>query len=435
MQEIIYYANAQNGLGAVDLHTGGHVSSFKGNGSPLNGMTVTKNHIVAAQSGKALIHVYSHTKESIFQKIVAPEHISSICISSCNNWLAAGGVSGRIFVWDLGSGRLWFARECHYQAITSLEFSSDSSILVSASLDARIFVWRLLDLVSSQESGAVPAPLHTFSDHTLSVTKVCIGKGKFNEARIVSCSLDGTVRLYDAVAGSLLTTFIVPQPVHSIALDPAERTIYAGTQNGGIYIIPLYKRDVSTNFIQAVGGSNSVISINDSPDVVLSHHTKPVQCLSLSFDAVYLVSGDEEGQLVKWDLSTNQLETKYRLATVSGAISSIHTMIVPTAAHPIQGKKVEPDAIPQLKRTIGDKAHDVYLRIPQTSEEEEEDIEYPEPGTINTKSQGVAVAGDNARIRELEQELDSVHRHFNALKEAHDQLWRNFVSKSASSST
>lgn len=447
-QEVLYYSNLQNGLGAVDLHTGGHISAFKQNGSPRNAVAVSQGsmRIVAAQTGKALIQVYSLTKESVFQKIVVPEHLTALAISPCENWLAAGGVSGRLYLWDLASGRLWFAKDCHYQQVTCLMFLSDSSALVSGSQDARIFVWRILDLVSDSElSGSGPAnvsPVYTFSDHTLAVTHLCVGKGKFNEARLASCSADGTLRLYDLASGALLTTFVLPGAASSLVLDSAERAVYVGLESGDIVIVSLYERDAS-NFLQAVGGAASVVTVRQNPDTVLKHHTAAVTSLALSFDCMYLISGDAQGQLVKWDLSSNQLQTKYRLSAPSNtSITSIATVV---RAKDIHKSRTDPEKLPQLKRTLGDEAHDVWINIGENAQEtsfESDDEDEYETTNYNDEirhnetfdfnfTSGTAPSKPSAvsegRVAELEAELDSVHRHYNALREVHEDLWRKYV--------
>lgn len=40
-----------------------------------------------------------------------------------------------------------------------------------------------------------PAPFATLSDHTLPVTDICIGLGPFPQCRIITASLDSTVKV------------------------------------------------------------------------------------------------------------------------------------------------------------------------------------------------------------------------------------------------
>lgn len=70
-------------------------------------------------------------------------------------------------------------------------------ICILPEIDKRTFLWspsrgsRLLNASPMNP----PAPFATLSDHTLPVTDICIGLGPFPQCRILTASLDSTVKV------------------------------------------------------------------------------------------------------------------------------------------------------------------------------------------------------------------------------------------------
>jgi len=58
----------------------------------------------------------------------------------------------------------------------------------------------------------------------------------------------------------LLATFTLPPGTTptALALDPAERYVYAGSAQGHVYAIPLFKRRSELGQVEAVGGDTAV---------------------------------------------------------------------------------------------------------------------------------------------------------------------------------
>lgn len=54
----------------------------------------------------------------------------------------------------------------------------------------------------------------------------------------------------------LLATFSLPPGAvpSTLALDPTERFVYAGSTSGSVYLIPLFKRKAQLGQIEAMGG-------------------------------------------------------------------------------------------------------------------------------------------------------------------------------------
>eukprot|EP00762_Andalucia_godoyi_P005782 ANDGO_06989.mRNA.1 Protein tipD len=64
------------------------------------------------------------------------------CMSPDGMYVAAGGLNGRLFVWNTGTAKLECSLEGHEKPISSVIWSSDGQQLVSVGLDGALVVWR-----------------------------------------------------------------------------------------------------------------------------------------------------------------------------------------------------------------------------------------------------------------------------------------------------
>lgn len=119
-------------------------------------------------------------------------------------------------------------------------------------------------------------PYCLLSDHTLPVTDILCGVGLFPECRILTSSLDHSVKvnispilssqchvlnvfeqLWDLSSRSLLTTFHFPLPISCLAWDVMERLFFAASSQGSIYQMNLF-REYESKFglgVEAIGGA------------------------------------------------------------------------------------------------------------------------------------------------------------------------------------
>lgn len=117
-----------------------------------------------------------------------------------HNWpgIPLGGKSVAVDQADeqLGSGLLLASYTAHYRAVTSLTFTNDSNILLSASIDASVHVYVVSRVVDEEDSGAVGKPYGTLSDHTLGIRAVAVGRTAGSSGgRCWTASDDGTVKV------------------------------------------------------------------------------------------------------------------------------------------------------------------------------------------------------------------------------------------------
>ncbi|GAA5846647.1 hypothetical protein JCM9279_003395 [Rhodotorula babjevae] len=183
---------------------------------------------LGGKDGRAALNVWNFTRETTQHRLIPPVRLSVMTVSRDGLYMAGGTPDGRIFLWEMSSGNLLVTVDAHYRAVSALEFSDDGAALVSASEDAGVSVWALGRLLAATPMNP-PAPFATLSDHTLAVTDVAVGMGTFPHCRVVTASMDSTVKIWDLSTSpaSLLSTFSFPHPVTHIAVDALERFFFA----------------------------------------------------------------------------------------------------------------------------------------------------------------------------------------------------------------
>ncbi|KAA8915965.1 hypothetical protein TRICI_001882 [Trichomonascus ciferrii] len=426
---------------ACDLHTGSHLWTYKKSSSPMHGLVANDQYIFANQVDQAQLFIYTHGRETFSQKLILPERVGCISVSPKGNYLAVGGDTGRLLIWGLRTGKLILAQDTHYQGITTLQFTQDDAYLFSGGNDARVFGWNMTEVVnlSLDKSTESVQPALTFTDHSLAVTDIVVGYGKCTETRVFTCSLDQTVRCWDLVTGQLLTTFVLSEKVHSIAVDPIERAIYAGLSNGIIQDIQLYNQNKATGAIETVGGARRIITIEPQESKSLAQHTSVVTCLKLSFDATLLVSGDDKGQVLIWELSSKQVTRRPKQHR--GAISSIQLICRKKDLHPnkMVSNANTTNQLPILERTLTTsipKKDDIWIQLKDSVKDQQPPSELDILQDVEiAKAQAAQFAGENtqsglqAKVQQLETDLSQLYQHYTNLKSVHEDLWKLHVKK------
>ncbi|KAI1312296.1 Pre-rRNA-processing protein ipi3 [Mortierella claussenii] len=339
-----------------NLHTGSVLGSFKQNISPLQSLALVNNPrnlgslFLSAQADKGMMHVYHFQKDQVFMKFPLPDKIVCLAVSNRGTYCAGGTESGRIHIWEIATGILHRTFDAHYKKITVLRFSSDDTVMFSGSEDAVVHVWTVNSLLDDSQTDS-PAPHYSWTDHTLSITDVQCGIGRFHGARVVTSSLDHTCKLWDLSTGTLLTTFLFPTKILALALDPAERYFLAASGTPAatsataheadylIYQAMLYKAKHTQQgytTMESVDGDAGLEQIGlggakrngtRGGDLVFRGHHHPITRLALNFDGSALVSGDSKGHLMVWDVASRQMVRDIKQH--KGAISSIHTLFQP----------------------------------------------------------------------------------------------------------
>ncbi|KAF2160268.1 hypothetical protein M409DRAFT_70606 [Zasmidium cellare ATCC 36951] len=279
-------------------------SILKKSATAPNCLAVSETHIFAAQENKGVVHVYNREKGN--QEAIVPftERISSITLACNDSVLILGTVEGRIFLWETYSGRQVTTTQAHLQAVTSVKVDATSNFLLSASKDSTVHVWSVPALLSFSTAGDV-SPLRTFSSHRGEITSLVLGHSASHCNFAVSVSKDRTCLIWDYRTNHLLRTYLLPGVPLCLCLDPADRSVYVGYEDGSIQQIDLYASPIGS--LDAVqNGKNPTDPVQPPTSsiwkVADSSHGATLS-LDVSFDGNVVISGHQSGAILSWDVA------------------------------------------------------------------------------------------------------------------------------------
>lgn len=93
--------------GYRDVQTGTALMAYKGNASRPGGCAlVGREYMIASQTGKSLLHMWTWHKDQVHIKSFPPEQITALACSPDGGFCAGGGTSGAIHFWDVATGTL-----------------------------------------------------------------------------------------------------------------------------------------------------------------------------------------------------------------------------------------------------------------------------------------------------------------------------------------
>ncbi|KAF8202202.1 WD40-repeat-containing domain protein [Pholiota molesta] len=478
LQETILCATAPTpalagpGLIAIhDVQTGATLASFKQTNAGPHSVAVleSKNtqggYILASQPEKSILNVYNFQKDQISLKIVLPEKLTSIAIDRRGELCAGGTAAGRIYLWETASGILYNSWDAHYRQVNILRFTNDGAALVSGSDDSGVSVWSVSRLLDEDMQNEHLTPFCTLSDHTLPVTDIICGIGVFPDCRILTSSLDHTVKLWDLSSRSLLTTFHFPQPISHLAWDLTERLFFAASSDGSIHQMNLFRERASKmggTVTEAVGGAGvtDVIRVDDEESrearkkrlISVGH---PISSICISLTSTILLVGTTDGLIHLYDIpSHQQLRT---ISTHKGmSIAHLQTMIKPpdlighiSLDFRPGGSSDSKDIIPvkpvmPFQRTRDPKAreaHEITIMLPSTGRAYKDEASsytteelmrdhafFVQPMTTTKAGEANPIAL-NSKVVELEAELEKLRDQLGKAKGVNDAMWDTVVQR------
>ncbi|KAF1934011.1 WD40 repeat-like protein [Didymella exigua CBS 183.55] len=297
---------------------------FKKSATAQNGIAMSSTHIFAAQTEKAIVHVYSREKGNQEAIVPFPERIHSIALTAQDTVLLLGGESGRVLAWEICSGRLVSTSTSHLQPVTSLVVDPSSNFFLSGSADAMIHVWALPSILSFSPDKS-RSPVHTLSTHRGPISSIACGHSSSTVNIAVSTSGDKTAIVWDYHNGQALRTYLLPDTPTSVTLDPVDRACFIGYADGSLQTIDFYddiQKATSTDVLRDTSSSHR--PMQPSPKTRFGADSQKlggILSLSLSWDGTTLVSGHSSGKIASWDIAkSNYLST---LANLSGPVSNL----------------------------------------------------------------------------------------------------------------
>lgn len=130
--------------------------------------------------------------------------------------------------------------------------------------------------------------------------------------RVLTCSLDRTVVLYDVLQSQLCLRVSLPHALESLTCNATQDLVCAGSSNGSVYIIDLTSTAIAVTAAHAHVSHHTAHSTATGTEglprgtSVLEGHTKAVTSLTFSRDNSSLVSASADGTVRVWNVWTRQ---------------------------------------------------------------------------------------------------------------------------------
>ncbi|KAK5133485.1 hypothetical protein LTR08_007727 [Meristemomyces frigidus] len=316
---------------------------FKKSATQPNCLAVSEDYLFAAQADKAVVNVYNRAKGN--QEAVVPftERITSLVLACDNTVLILGTVEGRIFLWEVCTGRQITTAQAHLQAVTALAVDPTSNFLLSASADSNVHVWALPSLLSFSNTGLEAySQLRTFSSHRAEVTALAVGHSSSACNIAVTASRDKTCLVWDYHTNNVLRTYLLHSVPQSLALDAADRAAYVGYDDGSIHQLNLLSSSKAE--------SGQLQSLLDSSDGTAPRQpsarsrwrlpnssTDSALSISLSFDSCTLLSGHQSGAILAWDVASGRVQTNIIQQPLPGPVNNL--VFLPVTGLPADSKR------------------------------------------------------------------------------------------------
>ncbi|EEH23510.1 hypothetical protein PABG_05721 [Paracoccidioides brasiliensis Pb03] len=308
--------------------------TLKKSSTESNCLAVGCSHIFASQAGKAVVHVYSRERNNQEATVPFPERIRSLALAGRDHepgLLVLGTEGGRLILWETCTGRQVSTTASHLQPVTSLVIDPTNNFILSGSEDANIHVWSLPLLTSfsrpstSQTQPLPNHPLRTFTNHRAPITSIAVGHSRNRINIALSTSRDNTAIVWEYRTGKLLRTYLLPDTPLCSTVDPADRAFYVGYDDGSVQLVDFFKEPSIQNILHDSSQQSAPSQPSASerwlpPNVELG----PIQCLSLSYDGMMLLSGHRSGAIVCWDVAKGRYAST--LATYACPVTNLQML-------------------------------------------------------------------------------------------------------------
>ncbi|XP_054835109.1 WD repeat-containing protein 18 [Eublepharis macularius] len=334
---------------AWELGSGTTLASYRGGSFAARGLALLGGeHLLGAQLGKAWLGAWElQRKDQLQQKIICPGLVT--CLTAAPNGLyILAGIAESIYLWEVSSGNLLAILNRHYQDLSCLAFTDDSSHFLSGAKDCLVIVWNLCSVLQV-EHGQSPEPRHVWSRHSLPITDLCCGIGG-PMARAATASLDQTAKLWEISSGDLLLSVVFDVGIMSVTLDLTEYFMFCGGMDGSIFQV-----DLCSWPVQRERGFRT----ERESGKVFQGHRNQVTCLSVSTDGSLLLSGSHDETVRLWDIQSKQC---LRTMNYKGPVTNAFITLAPANMINADSKPSVP--LPNFRRHL----HNMESSEPSTNE-------------------------------------------------------------------
>ncbi|KAM5476824.1 Pre-rRNA-processing protein ipi3 [Microsporum audouinii] len=298
-----------------------------------NCLAVNKGHIFAAQSGKAVVHVYSRERNNHEATVPFPERIRSIALAG-EGILVLGTEGGKLILWEICTGRQVMTPATHLQPITSLVVDPTNNFILSGSEDSSVHVWSLPDLISFSKPSSADqslsasyshSPIRTISNHTTAITSIAVGHSINRSNIAISTSQDGTAIVWEYRTGKILHTYLLPSHPLCLTVDPADRAFYVGYEDGSVHLVDFFKTPSVQHILHDTDHQTtpSQLPVGDKW-LPPSSELGATLCLTLSYDGTSLLTGHRSGAIASWDVGRARYAAS--IANLNSPVTNLHML-------------------------------------------------------------------------------------------------------------
>ena len=190
---------------------------------------------------------------------------------------------------------------------------------MSGSEDSNIHVWSVPRLLSLSWK-ETHEPLRSLSNHRAAITHLGLGHSSSTTNICVSSSRDNTIIIWNYQSGDLLRTFLLPSAPLCLALDPCDRAVYVGFEDGSVQLIEFIQPDSILNPLYDTRLQTTPVQITLPP------WTAPLEvgaalCIGLSYDGTCLLTGHSSGKIAQWD--TGRRSFSAELADLNAPVTNL----------------------------------------------------------------------------------------------------------------
>lgn len=194
--------------------------------------------------------------------------------------------------------------------------------LATGSEDSNIHIWSLPQLLSLNSSGPHD-PLRSLSNHRAAITSLRMGSSASSLNICVSASRDNTIIVWNYQTGDLLRTFLLPSTPLCLSLDPCDRGVYIGFEDGSLQLVEFIQSGSTSNELYDPSLQATPVQVT-SPPWIPSSEVGPTVSLGLSYDGTILISGHDSGKILQWSTSRGGVSTE--IADLNAPVTNLNML-------------------------------------------------------------------------------------------------------------